>query len=98
MQREPRARLDDVELGRDVDRPLELVGPRAEGVGQREQDAADLLGLLLLERDDLVVDLDGLERLDEQARAAGRAAVDDAGNRRCDVRRAPSARSGRCDR
>ena len=53
-------------------------GRRAEGVGQREQDAADFLGFLLLERDDVVVDLDGLERLEEQARAAGRAAVDDA--------------------
>ena len=28
-------------------------------VGQREQDAVDLFGLLLLERDDVVVDLDG---------------------------------------
>ena len=48
-----------VELGRDLDRPLAVVRPAAEGVGQREQDAADLLGLLLLERDDVVVDLDG---------------------------------------
>ena len=55
---------------------------RAERVGQRQQDAADLLGFLLLERDDVVVDLDGAERLEKQAGAAGRAAVDDAGNRR----------------
>ena len=53
----------------------------AERIGQRQQDAADLLGLLLLERDDVVVDLDGAQRLEEQARAARRAAVDDAGNR-----------------
>ena len=72
----------DVELGRDVDRALEIVGPAAERVGQRQQDAADLLGLLLLERDDVVVDLDRLERLEEQAGAAGRGAVHDAGNRR----------------
>ena len=71
----------DVELGRDIDRALQVVRPGAEIVGQREQDAADLLRLLFLERDDVVVDLDGLERLDEEARAAGRAAVDDSGNR-----------------
>ena len=80
-QREPRARLDDVQRGGDFDRSLELVRPRAEGIGQREQDALHLLRLLLLERDDVVVDLDGLERLDEQAGAAGGAAVNDAGNR-----------------
>ena len=96
--REARARLDHVELGGDVDRALEVVGPRAEGVGQREQDAADLFGLLLFERDDVVVDLDGLERLEEQARAAGRGAVHDARDRARDARREPSARSGRCDR
>ena len=50
----------------------------AERVGQREQDAPDLLGLLLLERDDVVVDLDGAERLEKQARAARRRAVHDA--------------------
>ena len=65
----------------DVDRPLEVVRPAAERVGQREQDAAHFLGFLLLERDDVVVDLDGLERLEEQAGAAGRAAVHDARDR-----------------
>ena len=54
---------------------------RAERVGQRQQDAPDLLGLLLLERDDVVVDLDRAERLEKQARAARRAAVHDARNR-----------------
>ena len=42
----------------------------------------DLLLLLLLERDDVVVDLDRAQRLEEQARAARGAAVHDAGNRR----------------
>ena len=46
-----------------------------------QQDAADFLLLLLLERDDVVVDLDRAQRLEEQARAAGRAAVHDAGDR-----------------
>ena len=41
----------------------------------------DFLLLLLLERHDVVVDLDGAERLEEQARAARRAAVHDAGDR-----------------
>ena len=54
----------------------------AQGVGQRQQDAMDFLRLLLLERDDLVVDLDRAQRLEEQARAAARAAVHDAGDRR----------------
>ena len=51
-------------------------------VGQLEENAADLFELLLLERDDLVVDVDGLERLDEQAGAARRTAVYDARDRR----------------
>ena len=56
-------------------------GARAERVGQREQDAPDFLGLLLLERDDVVVDFDRAERLEKQARAARRRAVHDARNR-----------------
>ena len=80
-QREARARLDHVELGGDVDRAAQVVGPAAERIGQRQQDAANLLGLLLLERDDVVVDLDGAERLEKQAGAAGGGAVDDAGDR-----------------
>ena len=52
----------------------------AERVGQRQQDAPDFLGLLLLERDDVVVDFDGAERLEKQAGAAGRRAVHDARN------------------
>ena len=83
---EARARLQHVELGRRVDRPLQVGGARAEGVGQREQDAADFLGLLLFERDDVVVDLDRAERLEEQAGAAGRRAVHDARESRCDAR------------
>ncbi len=53
-----------------------------EGVGQREQDAADFFLLLLLERHDVVVDFDRAQRLEEQARAARGAAMDDAGDRR----------------
>ena len=52
-----------------------------ERIGEREQDAPDLFGFLLLERDDVVVDLDRAERLEEQAGAAAGAAVDDSRNR-----------------
>ena len=79
--REPRARLHDVQLCGGLQRPLEVEGARAERVGQREENAMDFFGLLLLERDDVVVDFDGAERLEKQARAACRCAVHDPGNR-----------------
>ena len=84
--REARARLQHVELGRRLDRPLQVGRARAERVGQRQQNPPDFFGFLLLERDDVVVDLDGAERLEKQARAARRRAVHDAGNRRCGAR------------
>ena len=55
---------------------------RRKRVGQREEDATHFFGFLLLERDDVVVDLDGAERLEKEAGAAARAAVHDSGNRR----------------
>jgi hypothetical protein len=73
-------RLQDVELGRGLDRPLHVAGALPERVGQRQQDAADFLGFLLFERDDVVVDFDRAERLEKQTGAAGRRAVDDAGD------------------
>ncbi len=80
--RELRARLQHVELGRRANRPLEIV---AAGGGSAsasaEKDPTDLFGLLLLERDDVVVDFDGAERLEKEAGAAAGAAVDDPGNR-----------------
>ena len=63
---------------RRLDRALQIERPAPELVRQREQDAPDLLGFLLLERHDVVVDLDGAQRLEEQAGAARRTAVDDA--------------------
>ena len=77
---EPGPRLDDVELARRLDRPLHVVAAAAERVGQRQQDAQDLFMLLFFERDDVVVDFDRAERLEKQAGAARRRAVDDAGN------------------
>ena len=74
--------LHRVEAGRDVDGLLQFGAAAAEPIGQFEQDAMDFLGLLLEQGDDVVVDLDRAERLEEEARAARRAAVHDAGNRR----------------
>ena len=70
----------------------------AEGVGQRQQDAADFFGLLLLERDDVVVDFDGAQRLEKQARAAAGAAVDDSRNRRAVFRPDDEHIASRCGR
>ena len=69
----PRLRLQDVQRGRRLDRPLQIRRRgRRNAVGQRQQDAPDLFRFLLLERDDVVVDFDGAERLEKQARAARR--------------------------
>ena len=82
QQREPRARLQR--------RPARSRPPAScwksnararNAVGQREENAVDFLALLLLERDDVVVDFDRAQRLEKQARAACRCAVHDAGNR-----------------
>ncbi len=81
LLRQAGLRLNDVEVGRHGQGALEIEGAAAELVRQREEDPVDFLGLLLLERDDLVVDLDGAERLEEQTRSAGRAAVHDARDR-----------------
>ena len=64
-----------------VERVFEVVGPAAERVGEREQDAMDLFLLPFGERDDIVVDVHGRERLEIEARAACGAAVHDARNR-----------------
>ena len=76
-RREPRACLQDVELGCRRDGSVHVSSAAAERVGKRQQNAADLLRLLLFERDDVVVDLDRAERFEKQAGAAPRAAVDD---------------------
>src|SRR5262249_1602237 len=57
-----------------------VVGAAPKAVGQFEQDAADLLRLLFLQRDDVVVDLDSGQRLEKQACTAGRSAVHDPRN------------------
>ena len=93
-----RLRVELVEIGGRVPRRRELLAPAPKGVGEREQDAPDFLALALRERDDLIVQLDGRERLEVQARAAGRRAMDDAGDGVTMLRRAGRPRTGRCDR
>ena len=78
--REARASLEHVQFGGRVDGVRHLRRAGAEAIREGEQNPANLLGLLLLERDDVVVDFDGAERLEVQARAAGRRPVHDAGD------------------
>jgi hypothetical protein len=59
---------------------VHIGGPGAKCVRERQQDPADLFGLLLFDRHDVVVDFDGAERLEVQTGAARRRAVDDARN------------------
>ncbi len=79
--REPRLRLHDVEGRRDADRAFQVVRPRTKRVGQREQDAPDLLGFALFQFDQLVVDVHRAQWFEEQAGTAGGRAVHDAWNR-----------------
>jgi len=80
-QREACTGLYDVQLGGNLDRAAKIVRPGAKLIGQREQNPPNFLRFLLFERDDVVIDLNGLERFYEQTGAARRSAVDDAGNR-----------------
>ncbi len=66
--------------GRAIDGVQKVAGTLTESIAERQQDAMDFLLLLLLERDDVVVDLDGAQRLEEEAGAAARAAVHDSRN------------------
>ena len=66
---EQRPRLHGVQFGQLRHTPLDLVGSIPEGVGPFEQDASDLLLFELGQPDELVVQLDRLERLDEAGRA-----------------------------
>src|SRR3954467_9315385 len=82
LPRKTRPPPPPVQRGGGAGGPRQLVAAPAEGVGQRQQDPPHLLVLLLLERDDVVVDLDGAERLEEQAGGAGGTAVHDSRDRR----------------
>src|SRR6185436_2995438 len=75
--RELRPCLQYVEFGRGANSPLEILAPTTEGIGQAEQDSADLDRLLLFEGDDVVVDFNRAERFEKETGAAPRTAVDD---------------------
>src|SRR5919108_16163 len=80
-QRESRPRLQNVDLRCRLDASLHVERTSAEGVGKRKENSANLLRFLLLERHDVVVDLDRAERLEEQARASSGAPMVGAGGR-----------------
>jgi hypothetical protein len=86
LQRESRTGLYDVELGGDLDRTAQIIGPASKLIGQREENPSNFLGFLLFERDDVVVDVDRGQRLEKEACAAGGGAVHDARNRRSMLR------------
>ena len=69
---------DQLELRHGDQRLPDGVAVAAQAVGHFEQDAVDLAHLLFGEADQLVVEVDGFERLDEQRVAAGAGAVDHA--------------------
>ena len=79
---QPGPRLQQVELLGHRHAHAEVATAAAEAIGERQQDAEDLLGFFFLQRHDVVVRLDRGHRLDEEARAGRRRAVHDAGNRR----------------
>ncbi len=79
--RKLRAGLQHVELGCRLHGALEIAATAAERIGQLEQNTTDFLCLLLLERDNVVVDFNRAERLEKKTGAAARAAVHDSGNR-----------------
>ena len=74
------ARLSNVQLGGRLQRALQIHRPRAKCVGERQQNAADLLGFLFLQRHDVVVDVDRAQWFEEKACAARRRAVSDSRN------------------
>ena len=75
---EPRTRLQHIELRRHVNRARQIGGPQSERIGQGQKDPPDLFGFLFFDSDDVVVDFDRAQRLEKEARPAGRGAVHDA--------------------
>ncbi len=84
--RESRFCLNDVQLRRGIHRLTQLHRFRAKRVGQDLENPVDLFALQLFQCHEVVVDLDGAERLQIQAGAAARAAVDDSRDRRAMLR------------
>src|SRR5206468_10177219 len=78
--RDRAARDCEIELADRLDEQRELVGTRAYGSGQLGEEARDLLAFLGGGLRLTVVQLDDLERLDEQRLTRVRRIVDDSGN------------------
>ena len=75
---EARLGEDQFELAHGDQGLADGIGVAAQAVGHLAQDAVDLAGLFLGQPHQLVVQVDGFERLDEQRVAAGAGAVDHA--------------------
>src|SRR5687767_14214390 len=81
-QPELSSRLEDIQVRCRIHGASKVGSARPELIRQGHEDATDLFPLLLFEGDDVIVDLDGAERLEKQARSAAGAAMDDARDRR----------------
>ena len=79
--RKRRPGLDHVNRGGRRHSAMQVGGSCPKRIGQVSQDTHDLSVLLLFEAHDLIVDLDGAQRLEEEARAGSRAAVHNPRNR-----------------
>ena len=78
VERQTRLGHGQVDRGGRLDRARDLLGSRADLVAERVEDAVDLVLLVELALAPAVVQLDDLERLDEERLTAGRRVVDDA--------------------
>ena len=78
LGREPGLAEDQFELGHGDQGLADGIAVGAQAVGHLEQDAVDLAHLLFGEAHELVVEIDGFERLDEERVAAGAGGVDHA--------------------
>ncbi len=78
LRREARLAEDQLQLRHGHQRAANRIAVRAHAVGHFEQDAVDFARFFFRQLRQLVVEVDGFERLDEQRVAAGADAVDDA--------------------
>ena len=78
LDRKARLGEDQIQLRHNCQRLADGIGVAAQTVRHFEQDAVDFAGFLFAQPHQLVVEVDGFERLDEQGVPAGADAVDDA--------------------
>src|SRR5207237_706414 len=75
IDRKARLREDQVERGDHTGRGPDRIAMESQPVRQFAQDAEDLPKFLLLQADQLVVEIDGIERLDEERLSGGTRAM-----------------------